>query len=83
MISKYNIFKAANYFSSEGLHSYLGAKTFRKKNIVLTKYAINFEIGQNDNTSSWKSTGLSGEKIINPYELDTNISPKVRRLCIF
>ena len=42
---------------------------------MLIKYANNFEIGKNGNISSWKSEGLSEEKITNAYEFGTNFSP--------
>ena len=68
-MNKYSILNGAKYFSIDGLQNYLVFITF-------SKYAFILEIGKNDNISSWKSTGLSEEKIINPYESDTLIFPQ-------
>ena len=41
--------------------------------ISFSNYVV-FDTDDND-ISSWKSIGLSPERIINPYESDTNFSP--------
>ena len=42
------------------------------------KYANNIQlITSTDNIYSWRSTGLSEEEIVNPYEPDTKFSPKL------
>ena len=42
------------------------------------KYANNIQlITGTDNIYSWRSTGLSEEEIVNPYEPDTKFSPKL------
>ena len=70
MINKYSILNRAKYFSIDRLQNYLVFITF-------TKYAFIFETSKTDNISSWKSTGLSEENIINPYKSDTNFSPEL------
>ena len=69
MINKYSILNGVKYFSIDKIQNYFVFITF-------TKYGFIFETGKN-NISSWKFTGLSEEKNINPYELGISFSPKV------
>ena len=77
LINKFKFLNGAKQFSIDVLQNHLVLKSFRKKSVPI-KYANNIQlITGTENIYSWRSTGLSEEEIINPYEPDTKFSPKL------
>ena len=77
LINKFKFLNGAKQFSIDGLQNHLVFKSFRKNSVPI-KYANNIQlITGTDNIYSWRSTVLSEEEIVNPYEPDTKFSPKL------
>ena len=75
LINKVSIFNGSEYFSFEGLQNYLVFNLIIRNSVPLG-FSTQIEKSVKNKISSWKSTGLSREKIINPYSPGTSFSPE-------
>ena len=75
LISKISILNGSKYFPFGRLQKYLVFDLVRR-NSIASKFSTEIETDDSNKITSWKSTGMLQEKIVNPYEQDTNFSPE-------